>query len=41
MSETPTLPTIPHAGVLEDLATMPAYVMPDHHGGHPANGRFS
>ncbi len=20
---------------------MPAYVMPDHHGGHPANGRFS
>jgi anaerobic selenocysteine-containing dehydrogenase len=36
-----TLPTIPHAGVLEDLATMPAYVMPDHHGGHPANGRFS
>jgi anaerobic selenocysteine-containing dehydrogenase len=40
MSE-PTLPTIPHAGVLEDLATMPAYVMPDHHGGHPANGRFS
>jgi anaerobic selenocysteine-containing dehydrogenase len=41
MSDTPTLPTIPHAGVLEDLATMPAYVMPDHHGGHPANGRFS
>jgi anaerobic selenocysteine-containing dehydrogenase len=40
MSES-TLPTIPHAGVLEDLATMPAYVMPDHHGGHPANGRFS
>lgn len=40
MSDT-TLPTIPHAGVLEDLATMPAYVMPDHHGGHPANGRFS
>ncbi len=41
MSDNPTLPTIPHAGVLEDLATMPAYVMPDHHGGHPANGRFS
>jgi anaerobic selenocysteine-containing dehydrogenase len=41
MSDSPTLPTIPHAGVLEDLATMPAYVMPDHHGGHPANGRFS
>jgi anaerobic selenocysteine-containing dehydrogenase len=41
MSDASTLPTIPHAGVLEDLATMPAYVMPDHHGGHPANGRFS
>lgn len=41
MSAPSTLPTIPHAGVLEDLATMPAYVMPDHHEGHPANGRFS
>lgn len=41
MTDAPTLPTIPHAGVLEDLATMPGYVMPDHHGGHPANGRFS
>lgn len=41
MSDSPTPPTIPHAGVLEDLATMPAYVMPDHREGHPANGRFS
>lgn len=41
MSDSSTLPTIPHAGVLEDLATMPAYVMPDHHDGHPANGLFS
>ncbi|MCX4244158.1 molybdopterin dinucleotide binding domain-containing protein [Paraliomyxa miuraensis] len=41
MSDSTTLPTIPHAGVLEDLATMPAYVMPDHADGHPANGQFS
>ncbi len=41
MSDESTLPTIPHAGVLEDLATMPACVMPDHASGHPANGLYS
>jgi len=41
MSDESTLPTIPHAGVLEDLPTMPGCVMPDHATSHPANGQYS
>lgn len=33
--------TIPHAGVLEDLDTLPAYLAPDHSCTHPTTGRYS
>lgn len=41
VSDESPLPTLPHAGVLEDLATMPPWVMPDHASTHPANGLYS
>lgn len=33
--------TIPHAGALEDLHTLPAYLAPDHGTTHPTTGRYS
>jgi ferredoxin-NADP reductase/anaerobic selenocysteine-containing dehydrogenase len=36
-----TVRTIPHAGVLEDLDTLPAYLASDHGAAHPTTGRYS
>src|SRR5215213_3617688 len=36
-----TIRTIPHAGVLEDLDTLPAYLAVDHGAAHPTTGRYS
>src|SRR6185437_15891305 len=38
---TGSVPTIDHAGMLEDLDETPAYLMPRHEGGHPQNGKVS
>ena len=35
------IPTIEHAGELEDLEVTPAFVMPNHEHDHPQNGRYS
>ena len=35
------IPTIEHAGELEDLEEMPPWVMPHHEVGHPQTGRYS
>mgnify|MGYP000990313903 CR=1 FL=1 len=37
----PRLPTIDHAGVLEDLSETPGYVMPQHASSHPQIGKVS
>ena len=41
MNETSQLPIIAHAGMLEDVVEMPAYLMSCHEPGHPRSGRYS
>jgi ferredoxin-NADP reductase/anaerobic selenocysteine-containing dehydrogenase len=41
MTNVEQIVTLEHAGMLEDLLEMPAYVRPDHAHGHPHNGRYS
>ena len=41
MNHPERIPTIEHAGELEDMEVTPAYVMPDHEHDHPQNGRYS
>jgi glycine betaine catabolism B len=37
----PRVPTIEHAGMLEDLPETPSYLIPGHHSGHPQLGKVS
>ncbi len=41
MNDVEQIRTIEHAGELEDVETMPAYLMPCHDYGHPRSGRYS